>query len=158
MIEFQAWGGGSEWPFYLVEHKKIVAVSGGFDPLHKGHVSMIEEAAQYGRVHVYLNSNEWLLRKKGYVFMPWEDRAAILMAIKGVELVIPVLDQDDTVCQTIRKFKPDIFCNGGDRLPDNTPELVVCCDLGIQVKFNVGGGKVESSSELVKRAAGNGKS
>jgi cytidyltransferase-like protein len=130
---------------------KIVAVSGGFDPLHKGHVAMIEEAAQYGRVHVYLNTDEWLMRKKGYVFMPWEDRAAILMALKGVEIVIPVIDKDDTVCKTIRKFKPDIFCNGGDRLPDNTPELVVCCDMGIQVKFNVGGGKVESSSELVKR-------
>ena len=130
---------------------KIVAVSGGFDPVHKGHVAMIEEATQYGRVHVYLNSDEWLMRKKGYVFMPWEDRAAILMALKGVDLVIPVIDKGDTVCETIRKFKPDIFCNGGDRFPENTPELVVCCDMGIQVKFNVGGGKIESSSELVKR-------
>lgn len=129
----------------------IVAVSGGFDPLHKGHVDMIEEAATYGRVHVYLNSDGWLEKKKGYVFMPWEDRARILMAIKGVEMVIPVIDEDDTVCETIRKFKPNIYCNGGDRLADNTPELKTCCDLGIQVKFNVGGGKVESSSELIKR-------
>lgn len=129
----------------------IVAVSGGFDPLHKGHVRMIEEAIQYGRAHVYLNTDEWLIRKKGFKFMPWEDRAAILMAMKGVELVIPVIDEDDTVCETIRKFKPDIFCNGGDRFPENTPELKLCCDLGIQMKFNVGGEKIQSSSELVKR-------
>jgi len=130
----------------------IVAVSGGFDPLHRGHVRMIEEAATHGRVHVYLNSDEWLMRKKGFVFMPWGDRAAILMAIKGVEMVIPVIDTDDTVCETIKAFNPDIFCNGGDRLPDNTPELRICCDLGIRVLFNVGGEKIESSSELVKRA------
>lgn len=128
----------------------IVAISGGFDPIHKGHVNMIEEAAQYGRLHVYLNKDEWLLRKKNYVFMPFEDRARILMAMKGVELVIPVIDEDDTVCETIRMFKPDIFCNGGDRLPENTPELKLCCDLGIQVKFNVGGEKIQSSSQLVK--------
>jgi len=130
----------------------IVAVSGGFDCLHRGHVRMIEEAATYGRVHVYLNTDEWLIRKKGYVFMPWEDRAAILMAIRGVEMVIPVIDKDDTVCETIRMFKPDIFCNGGDRLPENTPELKLCHDLKIQVKFNVGGEKIQSSSGLVKQA------
>lgn len=129
----------------------IVAISGGFDPIHKGHVNMIEEAIQYGRLHIYLNTDEWLMRKKGYVFMPFEDRARILMSMKGVELVIPVIDKDDTVCETIRTFKPDIFCNGGDRFPENTPELKLCCDLGIQMKFNVGGEKVESSSDLIKK-------
>ena len=129
----------------------IVAISGGFDPLHRGHVNMIEEAVQFGRLHIYLNTDAWLMRKKGYVFMTFEDRARVLMAMKGVEMVIPVIDEDDTVCETIRMFKPDIFCNGGDRLPENTPELKTCCDLGIQVKFNVGGEKIQSSSELVKR-------
>lgn len=129
----------------------IIAVSGGFDPVHKGHVAMILDAANYGRVHVYLNSDEWLMRKKGYVFMPWEDRASILMAIKGVELVIPVIDTDATVCETIRKFKPNYYANGGDRLPDNTPEVLVCAELGIEMLWNIGGGKVESSSELVRR-------
>jgi len=144
---------------------KTVAVSGGFDPLHKGHVDMIEAAAEIsrgdpcvecahrpGRVHVYLNSDEWLDRKKGYKFMRWKDRARILMAIEGVEVVLPVIDKDDTVCETIRQFKPDIYCNGGDRLPDNTPEVQVCKELGIEMKWNVGGGKVESSSELVRKA------
>lgn len=130
----------------------IVAISGGFDPLHEGHLNMIEEAAQYGRLHIYLNTDEWLQRKKGYVFMPFRTRARILMAIKGVEQVIPVVDKDDTVCETIKMFKPDIFCNGGDRFPENTPELKVCHDLKIQVKFNVGGEKVQSSSDLVRKA------
>ena len=131
---------------------KTVAVSGGFDPLHKGHCALIEQAAQYGKVHVYLNTDDWLLRKKDYVFMPFEDRAVILMSMKGVEMVIPVVDKDDTVCETIRTFKPDIFCNGGDRLADNTPEVQVCKELGIEMVWDVGGEKVESSSELVQRA------
>jgi len=131
---------------------KIVAVSGGFDPIHKGHVRMIQEAAQMGRVHVYLNSDEWLMKKKGYVFMPYEDRVEVLWSMKGVEMVIPVLDEDDTVCETLKTFKPDIFCNGGDRIEENTPELVTCCDLGIQMKFGVGGKKIESSSRLVENA------
>ena len=129
----------------------IVAVSGGFDPLHEGHVNMIEDAVQYGRIHVYLNTDEWLMRKKGYVFMPWKTRARILMAMKGVEMVIPVMDKDDTVCQTIKTFKPDIYCNGGDRFPENTPELKLCNDLKIRTIFNVGGEKIQSSSELVRR-------
>jgi len=75
-------------------HTPIVACSGGFDPVHKGHIEMIEAASKFGstgesRVHIYLNSDEWLLRKKGFIFMPWSDRAAILMSIKGVEMVIP---------------------------------------------------------------------
>lgn len=136
----------------MQNEEKIVAVSGGFDPLHKGHVALIEGAAKYGRVHVYLNSDEWLLNKKDYIFMPWEDRAIILMAMKGVDLVIPVIDTDETVCETIKHFKPDVFCNGGDRLNDNTPEVQLCKDLGIEMIFNVGGDKIESSSELVERA------
>lgn len=132
----------------------IVAISGGFDPIHTGHVNMIEGAARLGRVFVFLNSDDWLMRKKGYVFMPYEDRARILWAMKGVEIVIPVIDKDDTVCETISKFlKPgDIFCNGGDRTSENVPELKVCNDLKIKMLFGVGGNKVQSSSELVRRA------
>lgn len=133
---------------------KIIAVSGGFDPIHEGHIDMIEAAAGYGRVHVYLNSDEWLKNKKGYIFMPYITRARILMAIKGVELVIPVIDEDHTVCETLRKFKPDYYVNGGDRLPDNTPEVEVCKELCIETLWNVGGGKVNSSSWIVSAAAG----
>lgn len=130
----------------------IIALSGGFDPIHKGHVDMIEACAERGRVHIYLNSDEWLKRKKGFIFMPFEDRAAILWAIKGVEMVLQVLDTDDTVCETLRKFKPNVFANGGDRKSDNTPEVQVCNELGIQLMWNMGGDKIESSSALVERA------
>lgn len=130
----------------------VVALSGGFDPPHDGHIDMISDASKIGRVHIYLNSDEWLMRKKGYVFMPFIVRSKILMAMKGVELVVPVVDKDDTVCETIRMFKPDVFCNGGDRGPSNTPESKVCEELGIEMKFCVGGGKENSSSAIVKEA------
>lgn len=129
---------------------KTVAVSGGFDPIHRGHVDLIEEAAHYGRLIVFLNTDRWLMDKKGYTFMPFEDRARIIMAMRGVEMVVPAKDEDGSVCDSLRDFKPDIFCNGGDRLPDNTPEVLLCEELGIEMKWNVGGEKVESSSELVE--------
>lgn len=131
----------------------IVAVSGGFDPIHFGHVRYIREAAQYGDVHVYLNSDAWLKRKKGFSVMPYEQRAEILLAIKGVIIVISADDDDGTVCETIRQHKPDYFAKGGDRGPDNTPELELCGHLGIQVLFDMGGGKIESSSAIVNRLA-----
>lgn len=132
---------------------KTICVSGGFDPLTVGHVSLIEEAKLYGKVVVILNSDDWLLRKKGYHFMPYSDRYRILMALSDVGQVIPVNDIDGTVCTALRAFKPDYFANGGDRTLNNTPELDVCRELGITPVFNIGGGKISSSSELVKRVA-----
>jgi len=141
----------------------IVAISGGFDPIHKGHINMIREAAeQFGtmcsgcgktkaRIHIYLTSDEWMIRREGFKFMSFGDRAAVLSAIQGVEMVFPVIDTDDTVCETIRTFKPDVFVNGGDRGPENTPELRTCNDLKIRMVFGVGGNKIESSSEMIKR-------
>ena len=130
--------------------KPTVAVSGGFDPVHVGHVRMILEAAEVGDVIVIANSDEWLMRKKGYVFMPWEERAEILASIKGVLKVVPVDDSDGTVCEALRREKPTFFANGGDRKTDNTPEMDVCSELGIGLLWEVGGGKIQSSSELVK--------
>jgi len=133
-----------------------VAVSGGFDPVHKGHVQMIREAAEYGQVLVILNSDEWLTRKKGYKFMSFEERAYILGSIKGVALITMVDDAEGTVCKALEKFKPDYFANGGDRYDKNTPEMDVCQKLGIQMLWNIGGGKIQSSSTLVEKAS-NGK-
>ena len=132
--------------------RKIIAVSGGFDPVHKGHVQMIEEASKLGSVMVIINSDDWLVRKKGYVFMPWEDRAYIMGNIKGVRIVTAVNDSDNTVCEALRRMKPDAFANGGDRKNDNTPEMDVCDELGIELLWNVGGEKIESSSNLVNKA------
>ena len=129
-----------------------IAVSGGFDPIHKGHVQMIREAAEYGNVIVFLNSDDWLMRKKGYKFMSFEERAYIAGSIKGVVVVAAVDDSDNTVCAGLKRFRPDYFANGGDRKQDNTPEMDVCKELGIQMLWNIGVGKIQSSSDLVKKA------
>ena len=129
----------------------LVAVSGGFDPVHVGHVRMIAEAANYGAVIVIANSDAWLMRKKGYIFMTWEERQEILYSLKGVADVLEAKDDDGSVCETLRKLKPDIFANGGDRKDSNTPEVALCQELGIEMLWNVGGGKIQSSSELVAK-------
>ena len=133
------------------QKRKIVAISGGFDPVHVGHVRMIKESAKLGDVIIITNSDAWLKRKKGYVFMPWEERQEILAEFKGVIDVIEAWDEDDTVCKTLERVKPDIFANGGDRKGDNTPEVDLCMKLDIELVWNVGGDKIQSSSELVEK-------
>ena len=131
--------------------EKTVMVSGGFDPIHAGHVQMIRDAANHGSVIVVANSDEWLMRKKGFVFMPWEERAMILKEIKGVIMVAAVDDSDGTVCNAIRMMRPDYFANGGDRGKSNTPEQDVCEELGISMLWGIGGDyKLNSSSDLAK--------
>ena len=130
---------------------ETVAVSGGFDPPHSGHIRMIQEASQFGEVIIVLNSDAWLMRKKGYVFMSWDERKEILEAIKGVKKVVQVDDSDGTVCEALLRHKPNYFANGGDRSDKNTPELTVCKDNNITMIWGIGGGKIQSSSELVSR-------
>lgn len=135
---------------------ETVMVSGGFDPIHGGHVQMIREAAKYGNVIVVANSDEWLMRKKGYVFMSWEERAKILREIKGVILVAAVDDTDGTVCDALYKLRPDYFANGGDRGKSNTPEQDVCEELEIEMLWGIGGDyKFNSSSDLAKNLVKN---
>lgn len=134
--------------------KKNIMLSGGFDPIHIGHVRMILEAGEHGNVIVAANSDEWLMRKKGYIFMPWEERAEIIRSIRGVTAVVPVDDADDSVCEAISRERPDVFANGGDRKGNNTPEVALCNELGIELLWNVGGGKIQSSSELVDKSKG----
>lgn len=126
--------------------QKKIAISGGFDPIHPGHIAMIESAAEYGEVHIILNSDDWLVRKKGFFFQPWTDRKKVL------EIYTPhvhtVDDSDGTVCEALRRIKPDYFGNGGDRTNKNTPELDVCSELGIEPVFELGGGKYSSSSMI----------
>ena len=136
------------------ERKKTVAVSGGMDPIHVGHVRMIQAAADIGDVIVILNSDEWLKDKKGYCFMSWEERAEIIRAIRGVVSVVSTVDEvDNTVCNTLRNLKKDVdldyFANGGDRIKSTTPEMKVCEEIGVKMLWNMGGGKIQSSSTLV---------
>ena len=134
------------------EKKKTVLVSGGFDPVHIGHIRMILDASRHGDVIVVANSDDWLFRKKGFVFMEFDQRAEILASIKGVIKVSGVDDSDGTVCEAIIRLKPDYFANGGDRKKHNTPEQAVCDELGVEMLWGVGGeDKANSSSDLVER-------
>jgi cytidyltransferase-like protein len=130
----------------------IVCVGGGFDPLHIGHIRHFEAAAKYGRLTVILNSDTWLMRKKGYVFMQWEERAEIIRALRCVHDVVPVDDEDGTVGEALRRIMPNFYCKGGDRTALNTPELELCAWLNITPVFDVGGAKEQASSDLVKKA------
>jgi|TARA_R110001583_G_scaffold30010_2_gene104188 cytidyltransferase-like protein len=141
---------GYHYGDFMVKRDEIM-ISGGFDPIHIGHVRMIREASQKGRLIVVVNSDDWLQRKKGYVFMPFQERAELIQSIKGVHTVTSVNDDDGTVCEALKKLKPTYFANGGDRTSENTPEMQVCENLNIEMIWNVGGGKIQSSSELVNK-------
>lgn len=139
--------------------KTIVAVSGGFDPIHIGHVRLIQEAAALGdELVVILNNDNWLRAKKGFVFMPQAERQELLKAVRGVTRVVlskhAKNPMDMSVAAELERIHPDIFANGGDRGQGNTPEGLVCRKLGIKQAFNVGkGGKIQSSSWLVAKSA-----
>tara|TARA_R110001583_G_scaffold38825_1_gene125114 strand:- start:196 stop:654 length:459 start_codon:yes stop_codon:yes gene_type:complete len=130
--------------------EKIIVVSGGFDPIHIGHLRMMKEAANHGKLTVIINSDDWLKRKKGYVFMPFEERAELISELSCVNNVVMAKDDDRTVCESLRELQPDIFANGGDRGASTTPEARLCKELGIELIYDVGGDKVRSSSKLVK--------
>lgn len=135
----------------------IVAVSGGFDPVHIGHIRMFKEARRLGdKLIVILNNDNWLEKKKGIVFMPERERKEILKSIRWVDKVVltshPPNPDDMSVCAELAKLKPDIFANGGDRKLGNIPEADTCRELNIKMVFNVGrGGKVQSSSWLLSQ-------
>ena len=137
-----------------------VAVSGGFDPIHIGHVEMMEEAKALGdKLVVIINNDHWLKKKKGFAFMPEKERAAIIKALRCVDEVIITSHEDNpsdmSVCKELEALKPDIFANGGDRKPDGdpVPEVELCERLGIKMVYNVGkSGKIQSSSWLIKKA------
>lgn len=129
---------------------KIIAVSGGFDPVHIGHIRYFKEAKKLGKLVVILNSDRFLKRKKGFVFMPFKQRKEVLESIRYVDKVVPCIDKDQTVAKTLAKLKPDIFAKGGDRKFSNLPtsETKVCDKLKIKMKFLVGGKKIQSSTKL----------
>ncbi len=129
-------------------------VSGGFDPIHVGHLEMFKEAKELGdRLLVVLNCDDWLTRKKGKFFMSQDDRATLIKSIKYVDDVYVLQSERNDVGEAIEKFKPDIFANGGDRKDEaSIPEAKTCKELGVEMVFNVGrSGKIRSSSELLKK-------
>jgi cytidyltransferase-like protein len=133
----------------------IVVVSGGFDPVHSGHIRLIKQARLLGaRLIVGINSDEWLARKKGQAFMPWQERLCVLNNLQQVDEVYTFDDEDGTAChllQQVRAHYPDakiVFANGGDRNSSNIPEMTVP---GIEFVFGVGGtDKANSSSWILE--------
>jgi D-beta-D-heptose 7-phosphate kinase/D-beta-D-heptose 1-phosphate adenosyltransferase len=148
----------------------VVAVSGGFDPIHPGHVRLFREARKLGdKLVVILNNDNWIKKKKGYAFMPDRERKEVIEAMRDVDKVILTSHKknptDMSVSQDLQKIRPHIFASGGDRNRKDAAnpqssfykDVVTCKKLGIKIVFNVGkGGKIESSSWLldsyVKRA------
>ena len=139
--------------------KIIVAVSGGFDPIHVGHVRMFKEAKALGdELIVILNNDNWLRKKKIHVFMPEKERKEVLESIRWIDKVVLTSHKPNTndmsVCQTLKKVRPSIFAKGGDRNIKNIPpcEVELQKKIGYKVVENIGkGGKVQSSSWLLER-------
>lgn len=138
--------------------KPIVLLSGGFDPYHDGHAAMFMAAAEIGEICVILNSDEWLIKKKGQYFMNLKQRADVLSSVNKVVWVWESKTLDDVSQDIIAIRKHDmfsgrliIFGKGGDRLPHNTPEQAVCKEHNIPVIFGLGGNNNQSSSILLKR-------
>ena len=146
-----------------MKHRVVIA-TGGFDPLHTGHLEYLRCAKQLGEVLIVgLNSDEWLERKKGKSFLPYYEREHILMALRDVDNVINFDDHDDTAIDAIlkvQKFYPRadiIFANGGDRTKDNSPEEEIFkSDNWIKFEYGVGGTeKKNSSSNILEKWVNN---
>jgi D-beta-D-heptose 7-phosphate kinase/D-beta-D-heptose 1-phosphate adenosyltransferase len=138
----------------------LIVTSGGFDPLHTGHLNMLEGAYRMSDWTVAIvNSDEWLIRKKGKFFLPFNDRFRLVLALRVVADAMKGADDDGTVINNLaylRKKYPSVemvFANGGDRLPGNTPEEEWCKEHDVRCVFRVGGPKTSASSELLKRYA-----
>ena len=140
---------------------KVAVVSGGFDPLHPGHTRMFASAKSLADVLVVgINSDSWLIRKKGNYFQPWAMREELVLQNKNVDFCESYNDDDGTsnnlLVQVREKYPNEeiIFCNGGDRVSGNVPEEKVANELGIQMVWGVGGeDKYSSSSTLLERWA-----
>jgi cytidyltransferase-like protein len=141
---------------YMEKEPVIVAVSGGFDPVHVGHIRYFKEARELGdKLLVILNDDEWLIRKKGYVFMPLEERIEVLQAIRYIdEIVVREPSPDTSINHMLEKLDIHIFAKGGDRTLENIPEKEVCERRNIKMIFGVGGeDKPQSSSWLTQNVA-----
>lgn len=138
-----------------IEQKKAVLVTGGFDPLHSGHIEYFKKASYLGDLLIVgVNSNSWLKRKKNFVFMDWNERSLIIKNLSMVDYVISFNDNDDSASdaieQCLKKYSKIIFANGGDRTDKNIPEInLYKGNHSVEFAFRVGGKeKINSSSKL----------
>lgn len=140
---------------------KLAIVSGGFDPIHVGHIELFEKAKDMADdLLVIVNDDAFLERKKGKPFMPLTERLKVVESLKPVTMVVESSDEDDTVCNTLQwiralyksKYKHMMFCNGGDRTgKGETPEHITCEQIGIKPVYGLGK-KIQSSSWLLKKS------
>lgn len=131
----------------------VVATSGGFDPIHPGHISCIIESKKYGdTLVVIVNGDNFLTTKKGRPFQNLETRSLIVSGIAGVDYVVPFeIKNDQTVSKALAALKPDVFTKGGDRIDETTiPEWVTCKKHHIKIITGVGADKEWSSSWFLK--------
>lgn len=137
----------------------ISIVSGGFDPIHSGHIEYLKAAKSLASMLVVgANSNQWLINKKGKFFLPIEERLSVISNLKPVDLALSFDDDERGTAKNlilkVRQLYPDsllIFCNGGDRTPDNIPEMDLVDD-NLKFEFGVGGSdKKNSSSWILKQ-------
>ena len=146
-------------PIKMKNYKKnIVLVSGGFDPLHKGHIDLINEAANFGEVLVIINNEQFLIEKKGFSFFSIDERTEIVKNLNNVFEVFISIDKDHTVSKSIeylvktKKYNIKYFANGGDRKNKNDiPEFEICNKFNIETLFDIGGNKVQSSSLITQK-------
>jgi D-beta-D-heptose 7-phosphate kinase/D-beta-D-heptose 1-phosphate adenosyltransferase len=132
---------------------RIVATSGGFDPIHPGHASLLLQARKLGDTLVAIvNGDAFLRRKKGKPFQDLRTRCQVVSFLRGVDFVLPFeIEADMTVCEALRRLRPHVFANGGDRAsPQDLPEWKVCQEHGIELVFGVGASKQWSSSNFLK--------
>ena len=136
--------------------KKVSLVTGGFDPIHSGHISYFERAKDLSNYLVVgINTNEWLTRKKGQYFLPWIERAEIIRHLDMVDAVISWDDSDDSALGAIAKCleisEQVVFCNGGDRTKTNIPEAMgYADDPRVEFQYGIGGeDKMNSSSWIL---------
>lgn len=142
---------------------KLVIVSGFFNPLHGGHLDMIEAAAKLGdRLLVVVNNDEQQMIKKGKIILPQENRYRLMTALRGVDEVMLSIDKEPPVIETIRiiaqthPYDELVFANGGDRsAPEAVPEKDVCEEYGIEMIYGVGGTEKADSSTRINQATGN---
>ena len=142
---------------------RVVVISGFFNPLHIGHIAYISSARNLGDfLIVIVNSDDQVEIKGSVPFMNQDDRLRIIRNIKGVDRSVISIDKDGSVCQTIREefkrlqndpfFEEMIFANGGDRKEGGVPEDILESELGIRMVYNIGGEKIQSSSDLIKKS------
>ena len=131
----------------------IVCTSGGFDPIHPGHLSCIYESKQFGdTVVVIVNGDAFLKDKKGKAFMDLKTRMSIVSFMQGVDYIIPFeIENDKTVIEALKRLRPHVFTKGGDRIDHTSiPEWDICNDLNIKIVSGVGYLKEWSSSDFLK--------